>query len=360
MTTRRRIPAVILVSVCLLAACASSDEAAVTADAPPTTEAPLTTDTGDPVTTETSPGVEAAPTTDVTTTDAVPATTQPPQPAAPRQVEHQYGTTEVPTDPQRIVALSEEFLLADLLALGVTPVASSSNALEGFGGIDPLLTDGIEITTSATFNLEQLAGFAPDLILAYPVYIELVGYDILNEIAPTVAIGDDESDWRERLKLTAAVLGIDEIGAERIDEYEAAYTAAAEVLGGVQVSALSVFDPSFIRAYVDGGTFLVDAMIESGIDMVPGPAEVEGLDRVGRVQLSLEQFGLLQGDVIVMLQRIGLEDDAAREIAESVLWETLPAVQNNAVITLDRLGYPGAAGAAGFVTELAAAVAGLN
>lgn len=347
-----------------LAACGSggAEETSTAQIAASTTATPVTGPTlvesmaaepGEPESTATEPSAIEPVETELPTTD--PATA-----IGPRMIEHQYGTTEVPADPERIVALSEEFLLADLLALGITPVASSSNSADGFGGIDPALTASIEITTTATFNIEQVAAFRPDLILAYPIYIELVGYDTLNAVAPTVAIGDDDSDWRERLQLTAKVLGVDKLGAESIDEFQAQHDAAREVLDGVRMSAVSIFDRSFIRAYTDGGTFLTRVMADAGVEFVPAAADIDGVDGVGRVQLSLEQLGRMQGDMLLLLQRPGLEDAGVADVADSPVWPTLPAVQDDAVITLDRLGYPGAAGAAAFAADLAAAVAALR
>lgn len=369
-SNRLRTTALTLTLCLASAACASSSQGEPPSTEPPPAQAsapettdgtvtePTTTDVATSETVATEPAATEPIATEVQTTDAPPPAPESTEPssATPRTIEHQYGTTEVLAEPQRIVALSEEFLLADLLALGVTPIASSSNATDGFGGIDPALTEGIEIMTSATFNIEQLAAFKPDLILAYPVYIELVGYDTLNAVAPTVAIGNDNSDWRERLQFTAEVLGVDELGASKIEQFQADHDAARDTLDGVRISAVSIFDQSFLRAYIDRGTFLVDVMVDAGVEMVPSADDIDGADAVGRVQLSLEQLGTLQGDVLLRLQRIGVEDEAAAGVAGSPLWSTLPAVKNGSVVTLDRLGYPGAAGAAAFATDLAAAV----
>lgn len=361
----RRTAALAVVLVATLTACGSgSDDAETVATDPVTTavDEVATTEPADEAADDTTPETSDAPPDTDTPVDTEPApdTTSAAEPSGPRVIEHAYGTTEVPADPQRIVALSEEFLLADLLALGITPVASSSNESESFGGIDPALTEGIEIMTSATFNIERLAAFRPDLIIAYPIYIELVGYAELAAVAPTVAIGDDDSDWRERLEVTAEVLGVEELGAERIAAFEERHAAAREVLEGRRLSVASIFDPTFIRAYTDERTFLVQVMVDAGVELVPEAASVDGVDAAGRIQLSLEQLGLLQGDILVLLQRIGLEDAGVAEIAASPLWQTLRAVENDAVITLDRLGYPGAEGAASFATDLAEAVAALS
>jgi ABC-type Fe3+-hydroxamate transport system substrate-binding protein len=47
--------------------------------------------------------------------------------ATTRTIEHTFGTTEIPAAPQRVIALGEEGLLADLLDAGITPLASIVN-----------------------------------------------------------------------------------------------------------------------------------------------------------------------------------------------------------------------------------------
>lgn len=339
-TARRRVT-LVTAALAALAACGSGD-----GDATPATEIATTAST---TATTAAPVDSPRPTTDTTTDTAT----------GPRSVEHAYGTTEVPASPQRVVALSEEFLLADLLAIGVEPVASTSNDPSGFAGIDPAAAADIEVLASAEFNLERLAALRPDLLVAYPSYIELVGYDTLSAVAPTVAIGDDDSDWRERFELTADVFGLDGVATERIAAIEADLDAARTALDGVGMSALSVSPGPFIRAYTDDRTILTELMVdELGIELEPGPGSA-GTDGNGRIELSLEELGVLQGDVIVLLQATIVEgqDIALATVVESPLWATLPAVRADRVVTLDQLAYPGASGAAAFATDLAAAVA---
>jgi iron complex transport system substrate-binding protein len=343
MTTRlARCAATVAASLVVVSACGGGGDASPTdATAAVATSDPMSTTpapSGSSVTTEADTG---APTTGAS--------------GGPRVVEHQFGTTEVPADPQRIVALSEEFLLADLLALGVIPVASTSNDPNSFGGIDPAATEGIENIASASFNLEQLAALRPDLLLAYPDYIELVGYDTLAAIAPTVAIGDSDSDWRERFILTAEVLGLEEPADALIGEVEAQIDAAREVLHGVRVSALSISPGPFLRAYTDDRTVLTEIMSALGMQFVPDGGDT---DSNGRLEISLERLGELSGDLLLLLQTTVIEgeDAAVAQVEASPLWPTLPAVSSGAVVTLDRLGYPGAEGAGRFAADLVGAL----
>jgi iron complex transport system substrate-binding protein len=277
--------------------------------------------------------------------------------AATRTIVHVFGTSEVPANPLRVVALSEEFLLADLLALGVTPVASTANDQGGFVGLDPALTENIEPIASASFNLERLAALRPDLIVAYPDYIDLVGYDLVNAIAPTVAIGTVDSDWREKLLATAEVFGLEAKAASRVDEIEAELAAVRAAIQGRRVSVASVSPGPFIRAFTDDRTALTQLMAELGVVFVPDGGDT---DDNGRIEVSLEQLGILSGDSLVLLQSPSVEgvDAALAAVQSSPLWSTLPAVRNDSVVVLDQFAYFGADGVAAFARDLAEALVG--
>ena len=58
----------------------------------------------------------------------------------------------------RVVSVAEEFVLADLLALGIEPVASTATVdTVGFQGLDEFDTSAIEVLPQTTLNLEYLA-----------------------------------------------------------------------------------------------------------------------------------------------------------------------------------------------------------
>jgi iron complex transport system substrate-binding protein len=330
---RRLLPAVL---VAVMAACSSASDDTVSA----------------PVESSATSGPPP-----VATASATPEPTTPPTSAGPKVIEHVYGTTEVPADPQRIVALSEEFLLADLLAFGVSPIASNSNDTSGFLGLDPAATEGIEVIPSAEFNLEALAALRPDLILAYPDYIDLVGYDLLDAVAPTVAIGTSESDWRDQLRKTAAVFGLENDAEARIAAIDAELDDVRSVLDGQEMSVASVAPGPFIRAFTDERTQLTEIMAELGVVFVPGGGDT---DDNGRIEVSLEQLGVLSAPVLVLLQSSFVEgvDQALADVEASPLWATLPAVQDGTVVELDQLSYFGADGVAAFARDLASGVSG--
>ena len=71
---------------------------------------------------------------------------------------------------------------------------------------------------------------------------------MISDLAPTVAIGDDDTGWREQLVLTAEVLGLE----VELDERLAAIDAGRSSIEGQNVWVLSVFPGPFIRTYTTG------------------------------------------------------------------------------------------------------------
>ena len=105
--------------------------------------------------------------------------------------EHSEGSTDVPTDPQRIVTTTDQNALLPLLELGVTPVASAGligdDGSQTFRRTEGFDTSGIEFVGAyGEPNAEAIAAQRPDLIVGYEFDSDY--YDTLSGIAPTVLI----------------------------------------------------------------------------------------------------------------------------------------------------------------------------
>jgi len=132
--------------------------------------------------------------------------------ATTRKVEHARGTTQVPADPERVVAL-EPLELDTAVALGVTPVgaavASNVTGVPGYLGVSGVKPVG----TVPEPDLEAIAALKPDLILGTEARHSAL-YDQLNSIAPTVFIATHADPWRDNAALIAEALGrADEVRA---------------------------------------------------------------------------------------------------------------------------------------------------
>jgi iron complex transport system substrate-binding protein len=155
--------------------------------------------------------------------------------AFPVTVQHKFGSTTIPTAPQRVVTIGfneQDFALA----LGVTPVA-----VREFFGYDyknrpwakqQLAGAGLPEVGGQELKLEAVAAQNPDLILGTYSFIDKPIYDQLSEIAPTVAdlatgAGVSSASWQEQLAVDAAALGKTAEGAQLTAEVEAKFSAAA-------------------------------------------------------------------------------------------------------------------------------------
>lgn len=147
-----------------------------------------------------------------------------------RVIEHVLGTTSVPLELQRIVALSED-IIDPLLALGVTPIAAGESIGDAFA---PYYADKLGgVASVGQFsepNLEAVLAAQPDLILDWG-RTERPLYDQLSKIAPVVLVSTDR-DAREVLRDLGTVLGMEAQAAARIAQYERAVEAARARLEG--------------------------------------------------------------------------------------------------------------------------------
>jgi iron complex transport system substrate-binding protein len=119
----------------------------------------------------------------------------------PVSIENKFGTTEIPAQPQRIVTVG--FHEQDwLYALGIAPIG----VREWYGGYDyatwPWADEarqavGAEPTVlgSGDLDYEAIAALNPDLIIATWSGITQDQYDLLTQIAPTLAQSGDYDDW---------------------------------------------------------------------------------------------------------------------------------------------------------------------
>jgi iron complex transport system substrate-binding protein len=260
-----------------------------------------------------------------------------------RTITHPLGTADVPANPKRVVALGEEFLLADLLDLGVTPVASTATT-GTFEGLDAVDVSGIEQLPSTEADIERLVSLDPDLIITDVGTAELAGYDRLSQVAPTVAI--DGSDWRQSYLDTAAVFGQTPRAEARLTEYDDAVADARTSLAtaGRTVSVATIYPGDSVALWIDGPTNVPQVLLDLGFTLVPGPGELD--DDRGRAYISAERVDLASGQDLVMMQSSSVEgeDAAYASFTEGPLWSSLPAVAADDVLVVDRLGYPGTPG----------------
>jgi iron complex transport system substrate-binding protein len=282
--------AVLATCVALTTACGDDDDGAAPAAAVTTT---TTTTTGG--TTEGTSAPSAAP-------DAAAV-------AFPVTVEHLYGSTTIDARPRRIATLGLQWTDV-LLALGEQPLAYAADPLAGPEGIYPWQQgqlDGataLAVTSADDLPYEQLAGLDPDLILVTFLADDQGIFDRLSGIAPTIGLlGDRQVDrWQDMVEVAGRVLAEPAKAAKAVAAVDESMADAAASYPGLR-------DKSFALAnYVPGDSIYVVADEQDGasvffqeLGMRLDPDVLAAADGVsGRANISLEQVGLLDGDLLVI------------------------------------------------------------
>ncbi|SCX39126.1 iron complex transport system substrate-binding protein [Klenkia marina] len=156
--------------------------------------------------------------------------------AFPVSIENKFGTTEIPSEPQRIVTIG--FNDADfVLALGGELVGEREligdyDATQRPWAQDVLPADDVPTVGSGELNLEAIAALAPDLIVGVYSFIDQGTYDQLSAIAPTLAQTDEYADgatpWQEQTLLTGRALGVEDAAQQLVDDVEGQFAQAVE------------------------------------------------------------------------------------------------------------------------------------
>ena len=121
--------------------------------------------------------------------------------------------------------------------------------------------------------------------------------------------------------------------------------AAATVPDDCAVSLAAIYPGPSPAAFVAGPWDIPTSILSTGCALDPD-ATVAAPDANGRVYQSMEQLGILDAPMLVLLQSdtVEGEQEAVDQLAADPLWAQLPAVQSGDVVEFDRLGYPGATG----------------
>jgi len=160
--------------------------------------------------------------------------------AFPVTIEHAFGETEIAEAPERVATWGWGSTEA-ALALGVVPVAIAQQAYGANDhGVLPWVAEeldelGAETPTILTDDgeappYEELIEAAPDVILAPYSGITEEQYELLSEIAPTVAYPDAAwtTPWREVVTTVGTALGLEAEAQGVLDVLDAELAAQAE------------------------------------------------------------------------------------------------------------------------------------
>lgn len=247
-----------------------------------------------------------------------------------RAVEHKYGSTEVPENPERVVTVG----LSDhdyVLALGVKPVAVT----EWYGEYDyaawPWARDALgdarpEVMprNNDQLDFERLAALEPDLIIGQYSGMTRNEYETATQIAPTVAQSGDYPDfgtpWQETTRMIGNALGRRERAEEMISGVDARFAEVGEEYPRFEGKTAVVgeyFDTFFVRSETDPRTRFLTSL---GFELPEEIADLPGANSDG-AEISEERLSLFDRDLL--LWNIGFYPQLEEELQDNELYQRL-------------------------------------
>ena len=267
----------------------------------------------------------------------------------PVTVESALGEATIEQKPERVVTIG--WGSADTaVALGTTPVGIEEVAWgNDEHGNYPWVTEAIQKRGDelpATFaggtdiDIDAIVALEPDLILAPNSGISQEDFDILNDLAPTVAYPEKawNIDWDEQITVIGkalgepvaaeeAIAGIEQSLADSASEHpEFADKSFAYVWGGGAPGSLVLYNEGDAR---------VDLLTALGMKVAPEVRDIPSAEGSFTSELGLENAGKLN-DVDVLFTWYNDEEEQQRT-EEQRLFAQIPAVERGSVVrSLDR------------------------
>ena len=263
--------------------------------------------------------------------------------AFPVSIESALGTAEIPAEPERVVTLGQGSA-ETAIALGAVPVGVEdyewgSDETGYLPWVYEAVTEaGAELPTrfagADDIDFEAIIELEPDVILAPWSGITQDQYDILSDIAPTVAYPDLpwSTDWDQQIEIIGQALGKPDEAQGLIEEIEAQFeeTAAAHpefaeltfsYIYNTGPGTLGVFLPDEQRvAMVRGLGLQVDPVVETF-------PETEGTDSA---VIGLENADELADSDLIFTFYSSPEN--REETLAQDLYRAIPAIERGSVV----------------------------
>lgn len=338
---------ILFILMILLAACGGQATSTASSEQP-AAEAPAATEptaTSEPESTAAEVEPTATPAAEVVEAGAN---------AFPVSIEHKYGSTEITKQPERIVTvgLTEQDAL---LALGIVPVGTTEWFGEYPGAIWPWAQEALGdapipelVGDAAAINFEKLSALKPDLILALYAGLTQEQYDILAQIAPTVAqpaaYVDYGIPWQELTRTVGLTVGQAEQADQLVKEVEARFEQALAEhpeFDGASSIVATPYEGIWVYAGEDVRGRFLNAL---GFKLPEGLTEITGDEFGGN--LSFERADLLDVDVIIWL-----DADEAQGPLGGPVYQNLAVHTEGREVHLDSYDDP-LGGATSFVSVL--------
>ncbi|AQX81071.1 iron ABC transporter substrate-binding protein [Plantibacter flavus] len=258
-------------------------------------------------------------------------------------IEHALGEAVITEKPERIVSLGQGSA-ETAIALGTIPVGIEeykwgSDESGYLPWIHEAVTEQkaelpVQFTGTTELDIETIVGLEPDLILAPWSGVTQEQFDILTDIAPTVAYKEEPwvITWEEQIEVIGQAMGKTEAARDLIDEINTQLgSAARKEYEGITFSYIYNDGPGTLGVFFEDEQRV--AMVRAlGLTVDPvidelREFEVEGTDSAS---FGLENADKLSGSDLVFTF---YSDEANRaEIEGQPLYQQIPAVARGTVV----------------------------
>ncbi|OBZ19494.1 hypothetical protein A8L34_08335 [Bacillus sp. FJAT-27264] len=232
------------------------------------------------------------------------------------------GEVKVPNNPQRVVV---DYLVGDVVALGVTPLGVARAARDGKEAVFAnQITDSVKIAMEP----EDVMTLEPDLIiLAWGDE----NYEDLSKIAPTIYVPYGDMTTEERIHFIGDVLNKQEEAKAVLNAYAEKIEEAKLALQNAGLSDVTITMGEFSDKsnYIAGAKHAVGELIYNELQMkAPSKVQTDIIDADKYWgDISMEVLADYIGDYLIAIGDTEVPTDNA-------VWKSLPAVQHNRIVTV--------------------------
>ncbi|MGW4201389.1 ABC transporter substrate-binding protein [Streptomyces sp. NPDC004726] len=264
----------------------------------------------------------------------------------PLTLDSPFGKTVLKKRPERIAAVVPNAIDTELLlALGVTPVLSSSFVGEGgyLGehGADDIAT--YEFVMGEKVPVEAIAASDPDLIVAVGWTDGLGGvkladhYDRLATIAPVVTSPDTASQllipWQDSVRVLGKVLDLADAAERVVDDHEKHFAKVREEnpeFAGLTATWAINYGAANGLQYLSRPGSAPEAFL-GGLGFAKNPGAKEF---AREAKVSDELLSKIDADVLLLGQSAAAQDKEMRELTGRDLFRNLKAVSSGNFVQL--------------------------
>ncbi|MEF3308796.1 iron-siderophore ABC transporter substrate-binding protein [Paenibacillus sp. GYB004] len=245
-----------------------------------------------------------------------------------RTVKDELGhEVALPASPKRIFA---PYLEDSLLTLGIKPVAQWSNGQSGLVYLQEELKGVPMLDMSGGFpSPEALLSHNPDLIILHTAaYAANGGYEKYSKIAPTFTFNNASGDTKKSLVALGELLGKTAEAEQALKAYDQKVKEAKEKLpkttAGQKIGILR-FAPRGVSLM--GVGHLAGYVVHQDL----GIATTTLLGKESNINVSMEVLPQLDADYLFFVNQYGQGTERMKEMTESPLWQSVPAVKKDQV-----------------------------